>query len=193
MTASRLRGCGLVLAVLLLAPGADALTLDLSILAAYRTVRSPQIRDVYGNGFVAAPALGVRVWDGLSLTAGGELGYDRSGRIGLYDEKTRLTVSGWEAFALWEIAGRRWVPYLKAGMARLSYKQTIEAAPPLSLQARGRRTVTLLGAGLRAKLAAPLFGFVEIQYLPLKVKPFDSEVDLGGWRIGLGLGAALKL
>ena len=32
----------------------------------------------------------------------------------------------------------------------------------------------------------------EVKYVPLKVKPFDEEVDLGGLRYLLGLGYAFK-
>lgn len=186
-------GGGFILLTFLLVSCAEPLSLDLALFGAFRTVGSRQIREVYGNGYAAAPFLGVRVLDGLSLALGYEFGYCRSGEIGLYKEKTDLSVRGWEVFALWKILDRRWAPYIKAGLAGLSYRQTIESSFPLFLQAKGRKTSLLFGAGVRAKLAAGLFGFIEAHYIPLKVKPFDIEVDLGGWRFGLGLGTSFHL
>lgn len=176
------------LAAWLVVSSADALTLDAALLGAYRTVRNSQIREVYGNGFVAAPFLAVRIVDGLSLALGYEFGYDRSGEIGLYRDATDLTVHGWETFLRWDVMGKRWIPFIKAGLAGFRYEQTIVSAVPLSYRARGRKTVPLIGAGVRTSLGPRLFGLIEIHYIPLKVKPVDVEVDLGGWRFGLGLG-----
>ena len=148
------RAGGCILAALLILPAAPArsLTLDVGLLGVCRTVQSASIRDVYGNGFAAVPFLEARVYDGLSLALGYELGYDRSGTIGLYEEPTGLSVHGWEAFLRWDVTGRRWTPYLKAGVAGFRYEQTIESAVPLTDRARGRKTAPLVGAGLRAKL-----------------------------------------
>jgi len=182
---------GCLLAALLLAGNARPLTVEAGLLGACRTVQSPRIRDVYGNGFVAAPFLAARVLGGLSLAVGYEFGYARSGTIGLYQESTDLSVHGWEAFLRWDVTGRRWTPYLKAGIAGFRYEQTIASAVPLSSRARGRKTTLLFGAGARIRLGERLFGLLEAHYIPLKVKPFEVEVDLGGWRFGLGLGFSL--
>lgn len=156
-------------------------------MGAFRTVRSSAVRDVYGNGFVALPSLAVRVRGGLAVGLSYELGYDRSGKIGLYEEAARLSVHGWEMFLRWDATGRPVAPYLKAGLGRFRYEQDITSAAPLSERAEGRKTAPLFGAGARVRLSERLSGRAEVHYVPLKVKPFDVEVDLGGWRIGFGL------
>jgi hypothetical protein len=35
--------------------------------------------------------------------------------------------------------------------------------------------------------------FLEAKYVPLKVKPFDEEVDLSGLRLALGAGYSFRL
>jgi opacity protein-like surface antigen len=190
--ARRSGGLALALTVCFLAVPARALTFEAGLVGALRTVQSSRIRDVYGNGIVAAPYIAARVAGRLCLALGCELGYDRSGTIGLYDEATDLSIGGWDAFLRWDATtGRRLTPYLKAGLGRFRYEQTIESAVPLTNRARGSKTAPLAGAGVRIGLGGRLSGLVEVLYVPLKVRPFDVEVDLGGWRLGLGLACAL--
>ena len=167
------------------------MTIEAGLAGAFRTVQSSAVRDVYGNGFVVLPSLALRVRGGLAVGLAYELGYDRSGTIGLYKEPTRLTVRGWEVFLRWDVTSRRVAPYLKAGLGGFRYEQEIESAVPLSDRAQGRKTAPLIGAGARVRLSDRLAGRLEILYIPLKVKPFDVDVDLGGWRVGLGLDFAV--
>ena len=153
-----------------------------------RTVNSALIRDVYGTGTFLYPYVTIHPWRGLFIGAGYEGGSTRSGKIGIYSEATTLRISGFEIFAGYEIPVGMIVPFLKAGYASYSYKQFIDSEFVEPNQVDASKGTFVLGGGLKAFMSGAFYLSGEIRLVPLKVQPFDTEVDLGGLRYAAGIG-----
>jgi hypothetical protein len=179
---------GLVFLVALAGATRAAIRIEIGALGGTRTVNSADIKTVYGNGMVYYPYLAVHAWKGLFVGAGYEGGYTRKGTIGIYEEPTTLRVVGLEVFVGFEIKIRTASPFIKVGYARYSYKQTIESPFIGGRAANGNKMTPTIGGGLKISLSGALFVAGEIRFVPLKVTPFEDEVDLGGMRYMAGLG-----
>jgi hypothetical protein len=179
---------GLVLLAALGGAARAAIRFEVGVLGGTRTVNSSDIKAVYGNGMVYYPYLAVHAWKGLFVGAGYEGGYSRNGTIGIYEEPTTLRVGGFEAFVGYEIEVGTVSPYLKAGFARCSYKQTIESPFIGDRTVADKKWTPTLGGGLKIFLSGTFFIAGEIRFVPFKVKPYEDEVDLGGMRYTAGLG-----
>ena len=165
-----------------------AVHFEVGALAGTRTVNSANIKAVYGNGLIYFPYLAVHAWKGLFVGVGYDGGYSRKGIIGIYEEPTALRVGGFEAFVGYEIEAGTVSPYVKAGFARYSYRQTIESPFIGALAVDAKKWTPTFGGGLKIFLSGTFFLAGEIRFVPLKVKPFEDEVDLGGMRYTAGFG-----
>jgi len=169
-----------------------SLELGLGFQYGLRTVADSKIKNVYGNGATYFPSLRLVIWKGLELGAGYEGGYKRNGLIGLYQEKTTLQVTGFELFAGYGYRMNILEPYARLGYGFYSYKQTIESEF-IPFKVDNKKSGVTLAAGLRVFPWAGLNLSLEAKYVPLKVKPVDVDVDLGGWRLALGAGYSFRL
>jgi len=180
-----------VLAILLaLAAGTSfaEIGIEIGALAGTRSVNSDAIREVYGTGMIYYPFAAVHPWKGLFFGAGYEGAAARSGAIGIYEEATTLKLTGFEFFAGYEIPIGRIVPYVKAGYAVYSYRQSIDSPYIEENQVSASKSTFSLGAGLKAFMSDSFFLAAEFRVVPLKVTPFSDEVDLGGARYAAGIG-----
>jgi hypothetical protein len=173
----------------LLAIGLQAINLDIGINYGSRSVKDADIREIYGNGSVYFPYLAVNFWRGLTLGLGYEGGYDRDGKIGLYQEPTTLKVTGMEFFAAYLFTLEKFTPYIKLGLASFSYEQSVSSEVKFD---KKKSTMTLAG-GARYYPIKGLFLAAEVKYVPLKVKPLTEEVDLSGMRFTVGIGYTFAL
>jgi hypothetical protein len=173
----------------LLASGLYAIKLDLGFLYGSRGVTSADIREVYGNGTVYFPYLGVNVWKGLCFGLGYEGGYDRDGRIGLYQEDTNFKVAGVELFAAYRLELGKLSPYLKLGFASYSYQQVVSSVTTVD----DRKSGPSLAVGIRYYPSKWLFLAAEAKYAYVQVMPIDQKVDLSGMRLGAGIGCTFNL
>jgi opacity protein-like surface antigen len=173
----------------LLAIGLQAINLDVGLMYGSRSVKDPTIREVYGNGSVYFPYLAVNFWRGLALGLGYEGGYDRDGRIGLYQEPTTLKVAGMEFFTAYIFTVKKFSPYFKLGLASFSYEQSVNG----EVKFDKKKSALTLAGGARFYPVKSLFLAAEIKYVPLKVKPLTEEVDLSGMRFAVGIGYTFAL
>ena len=173
----------------LLTLGLQAVKLDLGLMYSGRTVKDAAIKEVYGNGAVYFPYLAVNAWKGLTFGLGYEGGYDRDGKIGLYQEDSNFKVTGLEFFAAYRLELGNLSPYLKLGFGSYTYKQTVSGVSKVDDKKSGLN----LALGVRYYLVKGLFLAAEVKYVPLKVKPMEEEVDLTGMRLGAGLGYTFNL
>jgi len=162
--------------------------LEVGALLGSRTVQDAAIKEVYGNGTVFFPYAAVHAWKGLFLGAGYEGGYSKSGPIGIYGETARLKITGFEFFAGYEHAVGMLSPFLRAGYGSYSYRQSIESALHEGNIIDSSKGTIVIAGGLKMNLSGSLSLVGEAKYVPLKVQPLDSEVDLGGMRYSAGLG-----
>jgi hypothetical protein len=153
-----------------------------------RTVNNSEIRKVYGNGTVSTPYLAVKVWKGITLGVDYEGGYSKEGKIGLYQESSKLQLTGFDFFAGYEWQVGRISPYLKIGYGSFSYKQEIESLSVREFKVDHKKGALAVAGGIKFYALKKGFLAGEVKYVPLKVRPFEEKVDLGGFRLLIGAG-----
>jgi hypothetical protein len=153
-------------------------------------INDAKIRGVYGETETTLPYLELVLVRGLAIGAGYEFGYDRTGHIGPYDYPTTLRMAGWNAFLGYEIRLEDLAVFGRAGVGIYEYRQTIENPYITDMPVNARKTGGVFAAGLKYYPLDVFFIGFEARYVLLKVKPYDSEVDLGGWRFAAGAGFA---
>jgi len=183
-----------ILAMIIILPSlAQAVDLIGGFQGGLRTVNDSEIKDVYGNGLSLFPYLAVNPWKGLLAGVGYDLGYSKSGTIGIYNESTSLKISGLQVFVGYQYPISFLTPYALLGIGAYSYKQTV--ASPVYTGFSAKKSTFFFAVGTKAsplKALPGLFFNVEIKYIALSVKPYDEKVDLGGMSLALGVGYTLR-
>lgn len=160
--------------------------LNLGFNLGYRELKDPDLEEVYGDGYVYKPYLRYfphQIW-GVEISYEG--GYRREARVGLFQEESTLSVSGFQFCSLFRYRIKLWEPYFKLGVGYFSYQQDIESQF-VRRRVDHHEWTTVVGGGTKFKIYRMLSFMAEVEYIPLRVKPFEIEVDLGGLRYLLGL------
>lgn len=158
----------------------------------YRGLNDNNLAGIYGSGTVFVPHVRLALSRYASVETAYEGGYRKSGPVGIYREPSTLTITGWEVSGLLGYPFKGLSPYLKLGLGYFHYGQDIDS-PFVRLKADHHHAATLAGAGVDIRLSKQFGVSAEVQYVPLKVKPFDIEVDLGGLRLLFGLSYQITL
>jgi len=179
-------------AVLLLPASAfsSAFTFQAGALYGLRKVNDAKIKAAYKEGEVYYPFLEVQAWKGLSLGIGYEGGYGGTALLGAYNSRAELSVTGLEFLAGYECRIKRFGFFAKTGYGLYFYKQTVEDDFAKGFPVDHSQSTILFKGGLKIYPGKFLFLAFEVKYVPLKVKPYGEEVDLGGMRYLVGLGAS---
>jgi hypothetical protein len=177
----------LIFSIVLLAQFNFAGEITLGINFGYRQLKDPDLKAVYGHGFVFNPYLDYFPLSNYGLELAYEGGYKKDAPIGLFREDSTLSISGFQLcgvlrYPIWNL-----IPYLKCGIGYFSYKQEIESEFT-RLKVDHHKWTTILGGGIHFNMYKGLFFTAEVKYIPLKVQPFEIPVDLGGWRLLAGIG-----
>ncbi|MCX6575988.1 MAG: outer membrane beta-barrel protein [Candidatus Aminicenantes bacterium] len=175
-----------IICFLLLPVAVYAIDFSFGFQAGLRTVSDSAIKDVYGNGQCYFPYAAINVFKGFTIGAGYEFGYSRSGTIGLYEEATTLKVTGVQAFVGYQLSVSMVTPYVFVGFGSFSYTQTVESEAAQTVDAT--KSTFFVAGGIKIYPMKNVYISAEVKYVPLKVKPIDDEVDLGGLRLMGGLG-----
>lgn len=170
----------------------NAAVIDAGVNFGGRTIGEKSIKDIYGTGAVIMPYLSFNVVSNLYLGVAYEGGYSKDAELGIYREKSTLKLTGFEFFAAYQFKLKNLAPYVKVGYASYSYKQTIDSSA-VDFNVDKSKGTFVFGAGLKLFLGKSLFLSGDMRYVPLKVKPVDVEVDLGGVRYTFGIGYSFKL
>jgi len=109
----------------------------------------------------------------------------------LYQESTTLKVNGFEAYVGLALRIKCFAPYFRVGYGSYSYKQTIDSPYLANFKVDGKKSTVTGSAGIKFYPIKNLFLAFEARYVPLKVKPLDEEVDLGGLRLEGGIGLTI--
>jgi hypothetical protein len=179
--------------VLALASWSGAITIRPGLWYGPQKIQDAKIRSVYGEQSIYLPYLEVQVWKGLMAGAGYELGYDREGKIGLDQLPTSLRMGGWDLFLGYEHRLNKFAVFAKAGLGFYFYKQTITGLDVSGYAVDQSKTTITFTGGMKFYPTRVFFLAAEVRYVPLKVKPFETEVDLGGFRYMAGLGLAFDI
>jgi hypothetical protein len=163
---------------------------SLGLNAGYRYLDDLALGEIYGDGYVYEPYIRYSFTGPLSLELAYEGGYKRNGPVGLFQEDSALSVSGLQ------LTGMARVPilrirgvstYFKIGIAYYFYKQDIDSEFIRRQVDHGKWT-SVIGGGMSLNLFRGLFLTAEVKSIPLRVRPFDINVNLGGIRILFGVG-----
>ena len=88
----------------------------------------------------------------------------------------------------YEYRVKRWALFAKTGIGLYFYKQTVQDEYVKDYEVDQSQATIVLKGGLKLYPWKFLFLALELKYVPLKVKPYDYEVDLGGMRYLVGFG-----
>lgn len=171
----------------IIAQTAQATQISLGLNYGFRHVEDGVIQSTYGNGTVYVPYLRLTPLRNIGVEIAYEGGYKKSGTVGIYEENSTLSVNGWEFSGILYLPIRPLMGYIKFGMAYYSYKQDIESEF-IRNPVDHKKWTNVFGAGAILALSKGLFLSVEVKTVPLRVIPFDREVDLSGIRIVGGIG-----
>lgn len=177
----------LLLMGVIISQAAQATQISLGLNSGYRHVEDGVIQDTYGSGFVYVPYLRLTPFRSIGFEVAYEGGYKKSGTVGIYEENSTLSVTGWEFSGILYLPIRPLVGYIKLGMAYYSYKQDIESdfiRTPID----HTKWTNVFGAGVVLTITQGLYFSVEVKTVPLRVLPFDRVVDLSGVRVVGGIG-----
>ena len=179
---------GLILILVLLPLKQNAMSITGGVFYGLRSINNSDIKDVYGNGNVYIPHLSIVVWKGLFFGASYEGGYSRTGKIGIYEEDASLDITGFDFYIGYEFKTKYVTPYIKVGGASFSYKQTISSSYIGDIKVNENKMTISFCGGIKFYPLKNVFLAAEVKYIPLKVKPYEDEVDLSGFRILGGIG-----
>ncbi|MGD9347772.1 MAG: hypothetical protein PVH84_18055 [Candidatus Aminicenantes bacterium] len=166
---------------------AQATQISLGLNYGFRHVENGTIQDTYGNGTVYVPYLRLTPFKSVGIEIAYEGGYERSGTVGIFEEKSTLSVTGWEFSGILYLPISPLIGYIKFGMAYYTYEQDIESEfirDPVD----DKTWTNVFGIGASLMLTKGLYVSVEVKTIPLRVRPFDREVDLSGVRVVGGIG-----
>ncbi len=190
-TAMRLRMTGVFSLMIIFstwATPAAAADFDLTVRAGYLQLTESPVKSFYGGGFIFNPSISAEISPYFSIKAGWEGGYEQSADIGLYQESSNLIINAWELSCVFHYPGwKTLVPFIEAGLVSCGYRQEIDSAF-IRRTVDNRTASYFAAAGVTYFAGSNIFFLAEFKYVPLKVRPFEIEVDLTGYRMLAGIG-----
>lgn len=165
----------------------QATQFSLGINYGFRHVEDGNIQATYGNGTVYVPYLRLTPLRNIGIEVAYEGGYKENGIVGIYEENSTLSVTGWEFSGILYLPIRPLMGYIKLGLAYYSYKQDIES-DFIQIPVDRKKWTNVFGVGAFLTVTRGLYISVEVKTVPLRVMPFDREVDLSGIRVVGGIG-----
>jgi hypothetical protein len=162
----------------------------LGLNAGYRYLDDPFLGEIYGDGYVFEPYIRYAPSSSFALELAYEGGYKKSAPVGLFQENSTLTVDGFQLSGIVRVPFlriRNVSTYFKLGIGYYFYKQDIDSEF-VRQQVDHHKWTTIIGGGMNIHLFRGLFLTAEVKSIPLRVKPFEINVDLGGIRILFGIG-----
>ena len=164
----------------------QASKLELGLRYGMRKVQDVVIKEIYGDGYVFNPYIRWMPHPFFAFEVAYEGGYAKEAPIGLFDENSTLSLTGWEICMVLHYRFNRFDPYVRFGYANYHYKQEIDSEF-LRQKVDHRKATSLIAGGLKVELFKGLNIGGEVKYSPMKVQPFEVEVDLSGLRYMLSL------
>ena len=171
----------LLIFMALFTQGIQASHLGFGLRYGLRKVADVVVKDVYGEGYVYNPYIRWMPHPVFAFEVAYEGGYKKEAPIGIFDENSILSVTGWEVCLVLHYRIQRFDPYVRFGYANYHYKQEIDSEF-VRQKVDHRVASSVIAGGLNVELIKGLNVGAEVKYAPLKVQPFDVEVDLSGIR-----------
>ena len=159
----------------------------------FGTVSDSDLSDVYGGGFVFNPYLCYGISDQFAIGIGYETGYKKDGKVGIFDDPATLEISGFQLFGEYRFKSKKMSPYLKLGYGYYTVKNSFETEVLKKYEFSKKGSGVILGGGIRYPLNDKFSITGELDYILLKVEPFDQSINSGGLRFLLGLAAKFDI
>jgi hypothetical protein len=176
----------LILIALLSAQAVQASKLGFGLRYGLRKVTDEVIKDVYGEGYVYNPYIRWMPHHFFAFEVAYEGGYKKEAPVGIFAENSTLSVTGWEVCLVLHYRISRFDPYVRFGYANYHYKQEIESEF-VQQKVDHRSATSVVAGGLHFEVIKGLNIGAEVKYAPMKVQPFEIEVDLSGARFMVSL------
>lgn len=157
-----------------------------------RQVQDEIMKEIYGDGYVYVPYLRLIPFRSIGFEIAYEGGYNKGGTVGLYDEDSTLSVTGLEFSGILFLPLRMIIGYVKLGMGYYTYKQDIES-DFTRLTVDHSKWTTFIAGGISLRVFDGLYISAEVKSVPLVVRPYDLDVNLGGLRFLAGIGYSFDL
>ena len=167
--------------VALAAQSLQAARLGFGLRYGLRKVVDEAIKEVYGEGYVYNPYIRWVPHHFFAFEVAYEGGYNKEAPIGLFDENSTFSVNGFEVCLVLHYRIDRFDPYVRFGYANYHYKQEIDSKF-VRQQVDHWKATSVIAGGLNIGLVQGLNAGFEVKYAPMKVQPFEVEVDLSGIR-----------
>lgn len=148
----------------------------------YFTPSEQSFKDVYGSGMTYGAEIGITLWKGIGIWAGGDY-FTKKGKMTFTEEETELQIIPLYGGIKFRLLKGGISPYIGLGIGYFLFKET----NPVGKVEEG--DIGYIGqAGFLIKIAGALFFDIKGSYSYCKAKPVDIEADLGGFKVGIGLG-----
>lgn len=152
-----------------------------------RQVQDEIMKETYGDGYVYVPYLRLIPFKSIGFEVAYEGGYKKSGTVGIYEEASTFSVTGLEFSGILFLPFRPLVAYIKFGMGYYTYKQDIES-DFTRLAVDHSKWTSFIAGGINLRVFDGLYISAEVKSVPLVVRPYNTEVNLGGLRFLAGIG-----
>jgi hypothetical protein len=165
-----------------------AITIRPGLFYGLRKIEDAKIKAAYKEGSVFLPYIELGFWKGLMVGAAYETAEASYGNLGIHQVPATFQLSGLDFYLGYEFEIGKLALFVKAGYGVYYYKQTVDYAYVQDYKVDYRQGAIIGTAGLKFYPGKSLFFSAAVKYVSLKVKPYDSEVNLSGFRYLAGLG-----
>jgi hypothetical protein len=174
----------------ILAGPVSALTLRFDGSAAWRNLNDAKIRQTYGSSVAVTAGFDLVFRSGWEAGLRIEAAASRAGALGLSASAAEFELWGLDATIGREIRLGAAGFYARGGIGLYHYKQTVDYAYVQDHRVNRFAPAGVIAVGIRFYPWRFLFLSADAKYVVLPVKPYGQAVDLGGIRLGGGLGFA---
>lgn len=162
--------------------GANASTIRAEIKGAYFRPTDAAFKEIYGQGQTYGAEIGLKLGKFFSFWVAAE-NFSKKGKMSFTQEETNLKIIPINVGVSLEIPLGLFAPYGRLAVGYFHYEES-----NILGQVKKNNLGYLGQVGFFLKIFDPLYLDLFGQYSYCRVKPLELEADLGGLKVGLGLG-----
>lgn len=139
-------------------------------------------KDIYGSGMYYGGEIGINIWKGIGIWAGGQY-INKKGKLTFTQEETEIKIMPFYGGIKFRLPDAKISPYISLGVGYFKYKET----SPIGTVEKGN--IGYIGQlGCLFKILGPLVIDIKGSYSYCKIKPEEIEANLGGLQGVVGIG-----
>ena len=172
----------IIASIVLLSVSVHAADYMIELKTSYFTPSEQAFKDVYGSGMTFGGEVGITLWKGFGIWAGGDY-FSRKGELTFTEESTEIKIIPLYAGIRYQFRQEKIAPYIGLGIGYFRFKET----NPIGKVEEG--DLGFIGqVGCLFRVVGSLFFDIKGSYSYCKAKPMDIEADMGGLKAGIGIG-----